>query len=102
MNQSDSTNTAILPTPLFLTDTDVTREILKQVAHHDNDDMDERLSLRSRKDLVSVALCCKGFKDISLDILWYTMHSIVPVLRLVPGIREIQEKLARLIQVLTS
>jgi hypothetical protein len=80
-------------TPLFLTDTDVTREILKHVGHYDELDTDGRR--KARVDLVSAALCCTGFKDASLDLLWYTMYSIVPVLRLIPGIQEIQGKLVR-------
>jgi len=43
----------------------------------------------SARDLLSTALCCRAFKDLSLDVLWYTMTEITPILKLIPGMQEI-------------
>jgi hypothetical protein len=41
----------------------------------------------STRDLLSTALCCKAFKDPSLDILWHTVESFAPLLELIPGMQ---------------
>jgi hypothetical protein len=46
-----------------------------------------------KTDLLSMALCCKAFKDPSLDILWTHMTSVVPLLKLIPGVEEIEDSL---------
>lgn len=37
-------------------------------------------------DLLSMALSCKAFEGPSLDLRWKTMSSIMPLLKLIPGI----------------
>ena len=46
-----------------------------------------------RKDLLSAALCCEAFKNPGLDVLWHTMDSIVPVLKLIPGMQRVQDQM---------
>ena len=48
---------------------------------------------RGRRDLLSTALCSKAFKDPSLDVLWYRMEKISPLLKLIPGMVEIGGKM---------
>jgi hypothetical protein len=81
--------------PLFLTDTDVIRAILEQIVYCDDRNPDLDVT-EARANLLSTALSCTGLRDASLDLLWSTMYSIVPLLKLFPGIHELQGKLARL------
>jgi hypothetical protein len=83
---------AIPAIPLALVNTDVLREVLGQVACCE--DYSERGAMRS--NLLSAALCCRAFKEISLDLLWRTIYSIIPLLKILPGIQEIQNTFARL------
>jgi hypothetical protein len=50
-------------------------------------------SYGSRRNLLSAALCCKAFKDLSLDVLWYTMTGITPILKLIPGMERVDGKM---------
>jgi hypothetical protein len=43
----------------------------------------------SPRDLLSTALCCRAFKDLSLDILWDTLPEIAPLLKLIPGMQDL-------------
>lgn len=92
MNPVDSTKTT-QTTPLFLADSDVSYEIFKQIACYDK--AEKGSYQKARVNLISAALCCKGFKDGCLDVLWSKMPSIVPLLKLLPGIKEFQGRLAR-------
>ena len=43
----------------------------------------------SQQDMLSAALCCQAFKDPGLDILWDTLHGMKPLLKLIPGMQEL-------------
>jgi len=47
----------------------------------------ERL-VEARKDLLSASLVCSSFRDPALDCLWRFLDSLVPLLRLLPGIKQ--------------
>ena len=91
MNQAYAIVKPATQTVLFLNDSDVAYEVFKQITYYD--ERDEGSYRKARKDLVSAALCCKGFKNGCLDLLWYKMFSIIPLMKLLPGIREIGGKL---------
>ena len=93
MNQAYAIAKPATQTPLFLTDSDVTYEIFKQIACYDDSEQDEGSYKVAQKDLVSAALCCKAFMDGCLDLLWYRMYSIIPLIKLLPEIDEIGGKL---------
>ncbi|KAF9459067.1 hypothetical protein BDZ94DRAFT_1269115 [Collybia nuda] len=46
-----------------------------------------------KTDLVSMARCCKAFEDPSLNRLWASMSSVVPLLKLIHGVEEFQGSL---------
>jgi hypothetical protein len=45
------------------------------------------------KELFSMSLCCRDFQDPCLNLLWKTMNSIVPLLKLLPAAEETQGNL---------
>jgi hypothetical protein len=57
-----------------------------------------RLVIAGRaRDVLSAILCCKNFMEPGLDVLWHSMYSIRPLLRLIPGMREIDGRMVRLL-----
>ncbi|KAF9456988.1 hypothetical protein BDZ94DRAFT_1326583 [Collybia nuda] len=52
--------------------------------------------LATKADLVSMAQCCRAFEDPSLNHLWASMSSVVPLLKLIHGVEEFQGSLARI------
>jgi hypothetical protein len=50
-------------------------------------------NIATRKALFSMSLCCQDFRDPCLNILWKTMDSIVPLLKLLPAAEETQGNL---------
>jgi hypothetical protein len=41
----------------------------------------------SHRCLFNAALTCKDFLDVALDALWEDLHSLVPLLKLLPALR---------------
>ena len=41
----------------------------------------------NRRCLLNVALTCKGFVDLALDVLWEALNSLVPLLKLLPALQ---------------
>ena len=42
---------------------------------------------KKRQWLLNVALTCKDFLDVALDALWEELDSLVPLLKLLPGLQ---------------
>ncbi|TFK49368.1 hypothetical protein OE88DRAFT_1736992 [Heliocybe sulcata] len=65
---------------------DLLREILShlQVQKRWNDTADTK---RERQHLIWVALTCKAFLDPALDVLWFRIDSLTPLLKLLDGFR---------------
>ena len=42
--------------------------------------------------LLNVALTCKGFLDIALDALWEKLDSMVPLLKLLPALLQVEDE----------
>jgi hypothetical protein len=80
-----------MPQHRALTIPEIISEILKNAMYKYcppyNSNLDEWK--KSRADLLSAALCCTAFKEPSLDLLWNTMSTILLLLRLIPGMAEI-------------
>jgi hypothetical protein len=55
---------------------------------------------KSARDLLSTALCCKAFKELSLDVLWCTMSEITPIMKLIPGMQDTGGQMASIITVI--
>jgi hypothetical protein len=39
----------------------------------------------SRRTMLALALTCRGFEDIALDVLWHTQTSLVPLIKCTPS-----------------
>ena len=48
-----------------------------------------------RRDVLSVVLSCKAFREPGLNVLWHTMYAVRPLLRFIPGMREIDGRMVR-------
>ena len=71
---------------------DVLDEILQRLTYNDKSIINVSHQTRMvRRDLLAAALCCKGWKDKSLDLLWNRMSSLTPLLTLLPGLQRISD-----------
>jgi hypothetical protein len=77
-----------------LTIADIISIILSNLRPMDPEGENGRLA---RQDLLSAILCCKNFMEPGLDVLWHSIYSIDPILRLIPGMREIDRTMVRLL-----
>jgi hypothetical protein len=73
---------------------DVLDEILKRLTYNDKSIINVNHQTRMvRRDLLATALCCKAWKDKSLDLLWNRISSLAPVLTMLPGMQRIDGKM---------
>jgi hypothetical protein len=82
-----------------LTIPEIRSEILTKLNIDCEFDDDEYLedARRARRNLLSATLCCKAFKDQSLDVLWRTIPSLIPLLVLIPGVQVIADQLVSIL-----
>jgi hypothetical protein len=89
---------------IALTIPEIISEIFKNVAHeycapHSYESNEGK---QSRRDLLSGALSCKAFMNPCLDLLWNTMVTILPLLKLIPEMEEIDGQLVSYFRILRS
>lgn len=63
------------------------QDLMGQVFKHLDDDL--KLESTRKKQLLSAGLTCRSFLDPALDILWRSMHSIMPLLRILPSFQKV-------------
>jgi len=47
----------------------------------------DSLTSSERKDLINFSLVCSSFRDPAMSYLWKTLNSLLPLIRLIPGIQ---------------
>ncbi|TFK73120.1 hypothetical protein BDN72DRAFT_854974 [Pluteus cervinus] len=67
---------------------DIVQEILESLCSRPLTLSDYRAFIPTRKIFLCTALTCHSFLEPSLDILWRSMHSIAPLLKLLEGSRK--------------
>ncbi|KAF8222804.1 hypothetical protein L208DRAFT_575126 [Tricholoma matsutake] len=72
----------------------VISEIIREIVTYLKPEFYHTTDPNCSRDLLSAALCCKAFKDPALDVLWHTVDSITPLLKLIPGMQEVHGQVA--------
>lgn len=76
---------------------DIIHEITKAIENGANNAFCIRSDIE--QELLLMSLCCRDFRDPCLNVLWRTMNSIVPLLKLLTVVEESQYYFGRLCSV---